>query len=178
MFQGRSFGSNPAGYGIDRMKILRSLAVVALVAAGCSASDIFIGFIGLDQARDSLQKTGVAILAAFARGDLAAIMQYHHPDVIKALASNKYLVGHDAVKADAAETLERFHLEWVENRQQTMFVQGDSAVELTAFAIKSTPKNGGQFFLFKCRAMVVYVRYNESPTGWASIREVIQPESQ
>jgi ketosteroid isomerase-like protein len=157
------------------MKFLRSLPIVVLIAAACSASDTFVGSV---QDRDSLEKTSESIRAAFARGDVAAIMRYHHPEVIKALASNKYLVGRDAVKADVAETLRRFHLEWVENRVETMFVQGDTAVELTAFAIKGTPMDGGQPFLFKGRAMVVYVRYQESPTGWASIREMIQPASQ
>jgi hypothetical protein len=27
------------------------------------------------------------------------------------------------------------------------------------------------------RSMVVYVRYPKSPTGWASIREIVQPAS-
>jgi hypothetical protein len=31
--------------------------------------------------------------------------------------------------------------------------------------------------MFKGRAMVVSVRYKKSPTGWASIREMIQPAS-
>jgi hypothetical protein len=29
--------------------------------------------------------------------------------------------------------------------------------------------------LFRGRTQVVYVRYKRSPTGWASIREIIQP---
>ena len=154
------------------MKILTSLAVVVLMAVGCLAGDTYVGS---NQDRDSLQKTSEAIRAAFARGDVEAIMAYHHPDVIKALAYDKYLVGREALKADVAGTLQRFNLEWIENRVESTFVQGDTAVELTAFAIKGTPKNGGQAFLFEGRAMVVYVRYQKSPTGWASIREVIQP---
>jgi ketosteroid isomerase-like protein len=157
------------------MKILRRVAVVALIAAGCFASDTFVGS---DQDRESLQKTSEAIRAAFARGDVEAIMAYHHPDVIKALASDKYLIGGAAVKADVAGTLQRFHLEWVENRGESLLVQGDTAVEMTAFAIQGTPRDGGQPFVFKGRAMVVYVRYKGSPTGWTSIREVVQPAPQ
>ena len=72
-------------------------------------------------------------------------------------------------------TLQRFNLEWKENRVESILIQGDTAVEQTVFAIKGTPKNGGEPFLFKGRAQVVYVRYKRSPTGWASIREIIQP---
>lgn len=53
--------------------------------------------------------------------------------------------------------------------------QGDTAIEVSSFAIKGTPKEGDKPFLFKGRAMVVYVRYKKGPTGLASIREVIQP---
>jgi hypothetical protein len=54
-------------------------------------------------------------------------------------------------------------------------IQGNTAVEQTVFTIQGTPKKGGAPFLFKGRAQVVYVRYKMSPTGWASIREIIQP---
>jgi hypothetical protein len=54
-------------------------------------------------------------------------------------------------------------------------IQDNTAVEQTVFAIKSTPKSGGEPYLFKGRTQVVYVRYEKSPTGWASIREIIQP---
>src|ERR1700682_4845781 len=44
-----------------------------------------------DQA--AINKTSEAVRAAFARGDVPAILSYHHPDVTKALAYHKYLVG-------------------------------------------------------------------------------------
>ncbi len=156
------------------MKILRSLAVVALFAAGCSASDTFVGS---DQDRDALQKTSVAIRDGFARADVAEILKYHHPSVVKALAYNKFLNGREALRADLTETLGHLKLEWLQNNVESMYIQGDTALEVTAFTIKGTPKDGGQPFVFRGRAMVVYVRYKESPTGWASIREVVQPES-
>ncbi len=52
---------------------------------------------------------------------------------------------------------------------------GETAIEQTVFAIKSTSKNGGESYWFRGRTQVVYVRYKKSPTGWASIREIIQP---
>jgi ketosteroid isomerase-like protein len=132
-------------------------------------------YVGTDQDRASLQKTGEAIRAAFARGDIEAIMAYHHPDVIKALSYDKYLVGRDAVKADLLGTLQAFNLSFEQSRVENTFFQGNTAVEQSVFTIKGTPKNGGTPFLFKGRSLVVYVRYKKSPTGWASIRELIQP---
>jgi ketosteroid isomerase-like protein len=156
----------------DCMKTLRSLIAIALFAVGCSASKTDVGS---KNDRDALEKTSEAIRAAFARGDVATILAYHHPDVLKGLSYGKSIDGRDALEADLTGTLQRFSLEWQENRVESTLFQGDTAVELTVFTIKGTPRNGGEPFLFKGRAMVVYVRYKKSPTGWASIRELIQP---
>jgi ketosteroid isomerase-like protein len=152
--------------------LLVASIAVAVIAAGCVASNKYVGS-NTDQ--DSLEKTSEAIRAAFARGDIDTILAYHHPHVVKSLSYENYLTGRDAVKADIAATLQRFNLEWKENHVRSILIQGDTAVELTDFTIQGTPKNQGQPFLFKGRAMVVYVRYKNSPTGWASIREIIQP---
>jgi len=142
------------------------------MAEGCSANNKYGGS---NTDRNALEKTSEAIRAAFARGDVAAIMAYHHPDVIKSLSYGNYLIGRDAVQGDVAATLQRFHLEWRENQVRSILIQGDTAVELTDFTIQGTSKSRGDPFLFKGRAMIVYVRYKDSPTGWASIREIIQP---
>jgi hypothetical protein len=127
--------------------------------------------------RASLAKTGQAIRDAFARGDIDAILAYHHPEVIKALGYHHYLVGREALKADLLASLGANRLEFKENRQESVLFQGRTAVEESVFTIQVAPKDGGKPFLFKGRSMVVYVRYSKSPTGWASIREIIQPES-
>ncbi len=150
---------------------IASLAI-AVMAAGCLASNKYGGS---NTDRNSLEKTSEAIRAAFARGDIATIMAYHHPDVVKSLSYGNYLIGRDAVQGDIAATLQRFHLEWKENQVRSILIQGDTAVELTDFTIQGTSKNRSDPFLFKGRAMIVYVRYKNSPTGWASIREIIQP---
>ncbi|GAB3782356.1 hypothetical protein GCM10028818_38040 [Spirosoma horti] len=128
--------------------------------------------------RASLEKTSQAIRAAFAQGDVATILSYHHPDVIKALSYTKYLNGRDAVKADLAGTFQGFTLAFEDNQVESLFIQGDTAIEQALFTIKGTPKIGGKPFIFKGRAQVVYVRYKQSPTGWASIREIIQPATE
>jgi ketosteroid isomerase-like protein len=156
------------------MRFFRNSTVVALFALVCLARNVYGAS---DKDRDALEKTSEAIRAAFARGDAATAMEYHHPDVVKALAFHKYLKGRDAVAADLRATLQQFTLEFVENHLESLLIEGNTAVEQTLFAIKGTPKGGGAPFLFKGRAMVVYIRYKNSPTGWASIREMIQHDS-
>lgn len=141
------------------------------------ASFLFASPARADSASDraAVEATGAAIRAGFAAGNAAEIMRYHHPDVRKALAFQNVQVGSDAVAAGLKDTLLRFHLEFVENNVESLLIEGDTAIEQTTFAIKATPIDGGQPFVFRGRTMVVYVRYKQSPTGWASIRELIQP---
>ena len=153
--------------------LLIAILAGVLIAASCFASDP--AYRGSKKDGVSILETGEAIRAAFAAGDIDAIMAYHHPDVIKALAADKYLVGRDAVKRDLQGTFQNFNLRFEESHVESTFFQGDTAVEESLFSIRGTPKNGGASFLFKGRSLVVYVRYKKSPTGWASIREIIQP---
>jgi ketosteroid isomerase-like protein len=153
------------------LSIVASLAVT-VITSGCSAGHEYVGS---NADRNSLEKTSEAIRAAFARNDIATIIAYHHPDVSKSLSYGNYLIGRDAVQGDIAATLQRFNLEWKENHVRSILIQGDTAVELTDFTIQGTPKKQGEPFLFRGRAMIVDVRYKNSPSGWASIREIIQP---
>ena len=154
------------------MRLFRSSTVVVLLALVCLDGNAYAAS---DKDRNALEKTSEAIRAAFARGDVATAMEYHHPDVVKALAFHKHLKGRDAVAADLRGTIQQFNLEFAERQVESLLIEGNTAVEQTLFAIKGTPKGGGEPFLFKGRAMVVYMRYEKSPTGWASIREMIQP---
>jgi ketosteroid isomerase-like protein len=128
-----------------------------------------------DQDRASLAKTGDAIRAGFAAGDLDAIMKYHHPDVEKWLSAKKHTVGRDALRAEIEETFKSVRLVFEDNRVESTLFVGDTAVEVSAFTIRVTPKDGGAPSSFKGRAMVVYIRSSQSPTGWLSMRELIQP---
>jgi len=150
---------------------LIAFLAVAVFTSGCSGHK----YVQSNTDREAVEKTSEGIQAAFASGDIATIMAFHHPEVVKSLSYGNYLNGRDAVQNDIAATLQRFNLEWKENNVRSIFIQGDTAVELTDFVIQGTPKKQGEPFLFKGRAMVVYVRYKNSPTGWASMREIIQP---
>ena len=121
---------------------------------------------------------GEVIRQAFAEEDLDKIASLHHPDVIKAIGYNNLQNGREEVVAGLKETLKNYHLEFVENTIESILVQDNLAIEQTKFAIRGTPKLEGEPFLFKGRTMVTYLRYAESPTGWATIREIIQPATE
>jgi ketosteroid isomerase-like protein len=105
-------------------------------------------------------------------------MAYHHPDVVKALAFHTTQNGAAQVAAALRGTFQKYRVEFVENRNEYLLLRGDTAIEQSVFTIRSTPKAGGAPVIFKGRAMVVYVRYAKSPTGWASLREMIQPATE
>ena len=125
--------------------------------------------------REGFEKTRSGLAAAFARGDVAAIAKYHHPDVQKALSYSKYLIGREAVLADLRQTFAAYTMTFVEDNVESVTFFGDTCVEQSKFAVRGEPKGNAKPFLFKGRSMVVYVRSKDSPSGWASIREVVQP---
>ena len=128
--------------------------------------------------RAALAATSDSILAAFARGDADAAMVYHHPEVVKAFnVADSALRGRAAVRATRAGALRHARLEFVENRVESLLVHGDAAVELTRFAIRSTPRSAGDGAptVSRGRTLVVYVRSAASPTGWVLVRELLQP---
>ena len=120
---------------------------------------------------------GQEIRKAFSDGDIEKIKALHHPEVIKALGYNDLKTGRDAVIQGLRETLSNYNLEFIDNEIEAIFVKGDIAIEQTKFSIKGTPKKGGEPFVFSGRTMVTYIKYADSPTGWATIKEIIQPSN-
>lgn len=171
---------NPAMNAHRWPVLLIALVAVAIFTGKCPASDKAYPsnktYQGSAKDRAAIQKTGDAIRAAFARSDVDNIMAYHHPNVIKALTPGAdYQIGSEAVKAGLMQTFQAFSLHFDQSRVDNLFFQGDTAVEESTFAIRGTPRGNAQPFVFKGRSLVVYVRYKMSPSGWASIREIIQP---
>jgi len=117
---------------------------------------------------------GEVIRKAFSEGDIETIEALHHPAVVKALGYTDIKTGRDEVIVGIAGTLENYNLEFIANEVESILIDGNIAIEQTKFAIKGTPKKGGDSFIFKGRTMVTYLKYKESPTGWATIREIIQ----
>ncbi len=140
--------------------------VVMLLPFGSSAQKELI--------KEEIRNHGAIIRKAFAEGDLEKIKALHHPEVIKALGYNDLKIGREEVIAGIAETLENFDLEFVANEVESILVRDEMAIEQTRFSIRGTPRNGGDPFVFSGRTMVSYIKYEKSPTGWATIREIIQ----
>ncbi|MEO1573795.1 MAG: nuclear transport factor 2 family protein [Pseudomonadota bacterium] len=153
----------------SRYVVALALGLLALTFAGCQQ---------LPRAADARQQVldhGAMIRAAFARGDLDTITALHHPEVTKALGYDNVQEGRAAVVDGIAGTLAAYALEFVENDLESVLVRGDVAIEATRFAIAGTPKGDGQAFVFRGRTMVIYVRDTDSPSGWVTVREIIQP---
>ncbi|XLS30095.1 nuclear transport factor 2 family protein [Flavobacteriaceae bacterium M23B6Z8] len=131
-----------------------------------------------DKIKEEILKHGETIRKAFATGDIDKIKLLHHPEVMKALGYNDLKMDREEVLKGLEETLANFELEFIKNEVENIFIQGNLAIEQTTFAIKGTPKGDGAPFVFKGRTMVTYIRYDKSPTGWATIREIIQPATE
>lgn len=153
------------------MRVSRA-AVFTLTIFICIALPCFAQDVQSDEA--ALNKTDAAVRAAFASGDVDAIRRYHHPDVVKAVSPGALTIGREAVVAGIAANLKTMHLEFTESKIESSLVMGDSAVRIFHFTIRATPKAGGAPSSFTGRSMVVYARSKESPTGWATIRELVQ----
>ena len=126
--------------------------------------------------QQQLKNTSKAVREAFKRGDVETIGKYHHPNVVKALGYNNLKVGREAVLDGLKETMANFDLEFLEGGEPEVFIQtGDVIIKQRVFSLKMIPKNGDAPFVFKGRTLLVIQRYDESPTGWATIHEMIQP---
>lgn len=152
------------------MNICKALIIVASCAVTCLAQGS--GPTSHDQ--ESLLKTTQAIRDAFGRGDVPAIVALHHPDVIKYFGGTNVVNGRASLEKGLTAMFQNSRLEFVENKVESTVFLGDTAVEVSLFAIKAIPKAGGPPVISRGRAMVVYVRSTASPTGWASLREMAQ----
>lgn len=156
------------------MKALTSF-IIALVFTSCISNKELTGS---SRDRQALEQTSIGIRSAFSNGDVQAILSYHHPKGRKALGYKHIINGREELKKNLENTFAAVQLRWLENNVESLVFHKNTAVEMTAFTIEVTPKNGGQAFTTKGRAMIVYIKSKESPTGWASLRELVQAKSQ
>ena len=124
--------------------------------------------------RKSLERTTATIRDAFGREDISAIVALHHPDVVKYFGGSNVVKGRAALEKGLVEMFRSSRMEFIDNKVESLIFAGDVAIETSIFTIRSTRKDGGEPAVSRGRAMVVYVRYKESPTGWASVREMAQ----
>lgn len=124
--------------------------------------------------RDEIINHGKLIRKAFGEEDIETLKLTHHPNVIKALAYNNIHKGRSEVIKGLKETLKNYKLEFVKNDIENIFIRNNIAIEQTIFTIRGTAKKGNDTFTFSGRTMVTYIKSTESPTGWVTIREIIQ----
>ena len=152
------------------MKALINLIIIAFIAVGSHSHAQ--GNRTKDQS--DLDKTTKAIRDAFGRGDVAAIVALHHPNIVKYFGGTNVVNGRAELEKGLTQMLKNSTMEFVENKVESTLFNGKTIVQTSLFGIKITPKNGGKPTFARGRSMVVYVRYKDSPTGWASIREMAQ----
>jgi ketosteroid isomerase-like protein len=156
------------------MKNIILLLICVFLTIGCSTTKDFKGTI---EDRKALEQTSINIRKAFSNEDIPTILAYHHPEIRKALGYQNVFSGHAAMEQDLKNTFSFAKLSWLENNVESLIFQGKTAIEMTSFIIEGKPKDGSKPFIFKGRAMIVYVKSKQSPTGWVSLREIVQPES-
>lgn len=129
---------------------------------------------GTEEEMKSLGKHIAALNEAFAKGDAAAVASLHHPDIVKYFGGNNVVTGRDALQKGAESWFKSATVEFVENIVESTVFNGETAIQTCIFAIKNTPKNGSKPEISRGRAMVIYIRDKDSPTGWLSLREMAQ----
>jgi len=130
---------------MEKIKLkLRDIFLLTIVLTLCMSTKTFSQD---DKIKSEILKTGELIRAAFSKGDIEAIKSFHHPDVIKALGYKNLQTGRDAVIDGLRGTLEGYTLDFVENKVESILIQGNIAIEQTLFSIKGTPKNSGEPFI-------------------------------
>ena len=129
---------------------------------------------GSPEDRESFEKTKAAIQDGFARGDVKAVLALHHPDVVKYFGGKNIVTGIEGLRQQLTDMFSNAKTEFIENKIESTIYNGDAVIETCVFAMRAIPKNGDSTRIYRGRSMVVYVRYKDSPTGWASLREMTQ----
>jgi ketosteroid isomerase-like protein len=110
----------------------------------------------------------------FCQGDAALVASLHHPNIIKYFGGNNVVTGRAELQQGLTGWFRDSKIEFVENTVESTMFFGETAVQVSLFSIKSTPKAGGEPVINRGRSLVVYIRDKTSPTGWLSLREMTQ----
>jgi len=129
---------------------------------------------GSPEDRETFNKTKELIQEGFAKGDVKAVLALHHPNVVKYFGGKNIVTGTEGLRKQLTDMFSYAKTEFIENNIESTVFNGDAVIETSIFAMRAIPKNGDSARVFRGRSMVVYVRYKDSPTGWASLREMTQ----
>ncbi|MCK8479777.1 hypothetical protein [Psychroserpens algicola] len=131
-----------------------------------------------EKIENEIYKHGEIIRKAFYEEDIEKIKSLHHPEVIKALGYNDLKIGRKEVMDRLKLTFENYKLKFLEYKVEHILIKDNIAIEQSKFSIKLTHKSSGKSFVSKGRTMVTYIRDEKTSTGWATIREIIQPSTE
>jgi ketosteroid isomerase-like protein len=153
------------------MKLILQLLIVLLISP-CAYTQNIIDTVAL---RQSLDKATAAIRKAFEDGDAVLVGKLHSPNVIKYFGGNNVIIGRDAIEKGARDWFQNTKVEFVENTVENTEFIGNIAIQTSIFSFKTTPKNGGKSSVSgRGRSMVIYIQDESSPTGWLTLREIVQ----
>lgn len=122
----------------------------------------------------TFKNTTQAIQDGFAKGDVEAVLLLHHPDVIKYFGGTNVVTGRAGLRKQLTDMFNYAKVEFVKNEIESTVFDGNTVTQTSLYGIRVIPKNGDSARTYYGRSMVMYVRYKDSPTGWASIREMTQ----
>lgn len=94
--------------------------------------------------RASLDKATAAIRNAFEKGDAALATQLHSPNIEKYFGGNNVVIGRADLEKGLNDWFQNSKVEFIENKVESTVFNGETAIQTVIFAIKSTPKNGGE----------------------------------
>jgi len=151
------------------MKAFRPLILLPILLFACKPADEEY------MAKLQLEETSKAIRGAFAAGDVDEIMKYHHPDVSKVFNYADDPQNYDEVREALVELTNYNEVSFGEGKVESLIINGSTAILQSRFILKGKVKETGEEWEYKGRTMVISVKYDQSPTGWATIREIVQP---
>ena len=154
------------------MGILMTPSVCIAISLSFCAQDVVVG--GTAEQRVTLERTTRAIRDGFGRGDVGAVAELHHPDVVKYFGGANVVKGRAELERGLKAMFEGSRIEFVDHKLESLLFEGSTAVETSIFTMKVTSKTTRKSNVSRGRAMVVYIQSKESPTGWLSIREMAQ----
>ena len=153
------------------MKLILQLLIVLLIST-CAYTQNITDTVAL---RQSLDNATAAIRKAFEDGDAVLVGKLHSPNVIKYFGGNNVIIGRDAIEKGARDWFQNTKVEFVENTVENTEFIGNIAIQTSIFSFKTTPKNGGKSSVSgRGRSMVIYIQDKSSPTGWLTLREIVQ----
>jgi ketosteroid isomerase-like protein len=152
------------------MKTIFQLLSILFISTSAYTQDVTDSIV----LRQSLDKATAAIRNAFENGDAVLVAKLHSLNVIKYFGGNNVIVGREAVEKGAKEWFQNSKVEFIENTVENTDFVGKIAIQTVIFSIKTTPKNGGKSSVGRGRSMVIYIQDKSSPTGWLTLREIVQ----